>query len=726
MASSAWGIDIGNRALKAIKLVRTGEGLKVDEFEIIEHETVLSNSGDNREALIQAAITNFTQRHQTKGIPVSISVSGQQSFARFIKLPPVEEKKIPEIVRFEAIQQIPFPLDDVEWSFQLFRDPANPEVEVGIFAMRRELVNSIIKNFTDHDLNVQVVQMSPLAVYNAMYADQRLAGTTMIIDMGAENTDLIIADGETVWLRSIPIGGNNFTETLVKAFKINFAKAEDLKRNASASKYARQIFQAMRPVFADLVAEIQRSIGFYASVHRESRIQKIIALGGTFRLPGLQKYLQQNLQLEVDRIDALSAGAPSDPKLAAAFNENLLSMVGAYGLAIQALGGAKIESSLLPQAIQRAKAWREKTKWFAAAAALFCVGTGIAYGSLWLRDTQSKSEAAVNDQQYINGVKSKATALDSQWSEIEQFGSAERQNITNITGLLDYHTLWPHLLVDIYNSVPTPQPELLSNNPDIIKKIPRDQRKQILLDSITTTRYVSDLNPILADPDFSKYGADNAAMPAPAVAGATPDPAAAAAAAAGPRRGFLITIVGTTPNAQGATFVYDTMVTNLLKITPKPNQKMLYAIAKAGVVYTTRVGDSQTRMAAMQAAANAAHAVGSAGPSFAPRGGDVGPEDGGGGGAGGFPGAPGVAAAPGQPNPYVDRITGEDIQNDREFKILLAVVLDPAVPPEAPATQPADASAAPATPAAETPGVAPAPSAAPTAPATTVPPAPAQ
>src|SRR5207253_10733120 len=116
-----------------------------------------------------------------------------------------------------------------------------------------------------------------------------------------ENADLIIADGESVWLRSVPIGGNNFTEALVKSFKLNFAKAEELKRNAQTSKYARQIFQAMRPIFADLVAEIQRSTGFYSSVHRDSRIKKVLSLGGTFKLPGLQKYLQQNLQLDVER-----------------------------------------------------------------------------------------------------------------------------------------------------------------------------------------------------------------------------------------------------------------------------------------------------------------------------------------------------------------------------------------------------------------------------------------
>ena len=238
----AWGIDIGNRALKAIKLVRDGDSLRVDDFDVIEHETVLSNSGDNRETFINNALTQFVQRHPMKGGAVSIGVSGQSSFARFIKLPPVEPKKIPEIVRFEAIQQIPFPLDDVEWSYQLFQSADTPDVEVGIFAMRKELIGQHIKYFTDADLNVQVVQMNPLAVYNAMTFDNRIDGTTMIIDLGAENADLIITEGESIWLRSIPIGGNNFTEALVKSFKLNFAKAEELKRNAQTSKYARQIF----------------------------------------------------------------------------------------------------------------------------------------------------------------------------------------------------------------------------------------------------------------------------------------------------------------------------------------------------------------------------------------------------------------------------------------------------------------------------------------------------
>ena len=146
MPNAAWGIDLGNRALKAVKLVREGNRLRVDDFEVIEHDQILSVAGDNKESMLQSALANFLSRRQIKGIPVGVAVSGQQSFARFIKLPPVEPRKIPEIVKFEAIQQIPFPLDDVEWSYQLFTEKDNPDVEVGIFAIKKDLVNRQIRS----------------------------------------------------------------------------------------------------------------------------------------------------------------------------------------------------------------------------------------------------------------------------------------------------------------------------------------------------------------------------------------------------------------------------------------------------------------------------------------------------------------------------------------------------------------------------------------------------
>jgi type IV pilus assembly protein PilM len=714
MASArfAWGIDVGNRALKAVKLVREGDRLRVDDFEVIEYEQVLSNAGDNRDALIQAAVAQFVQKHGTRGGVASIGVSGQSSFARFIKLPPVERKKIPEIVKFEAIQQIPFPLDDVEWSYQLFETPDSPDIEVGIFAMRRELINQQMRFFTEADLNVQVVQMNPLAVYNAMYYDGQVDGTTMIIDMGAENTDLIIADGESVWLRSIPIGGNNFTESLVKAFKLNFQKAEEMKRNASTSKYARQIFQAMRPIFADLVAEVQRSIGFYASTHRDSRITKIVASGGTFRLPGLQKYLQQNLQLNVQVLDGFSAGAPADGKQAAAFNENLLSLGAAYGLAVQAMGDGKINSSLLPASIRRAKMWKEKTKWFAAAAALFLVGTGIAYGRAYYEDMKAHSSSSQEKLSQVGRIRSDAERLDREWTAIEQAGTGERTQIANYQGLLQYRNLWPNILLDVQRSLPKPQQEVLSGKRDLIAKVPRGDRNQIVIDSINS-HYYPDLKSVLAMPNngwTSFAPTPEQPMGNPQI----PQGVDASALGPDPMRGFLVTIVCTTPNKGGYGYVAQTLVQALEKI--KPGQPGFgnrnFYVQRAQIVNATRLDRLPNRLAELDRALQTIRTGQGSQSGGYPGGGGMGPGgapedmsmiDMGGAPAGVLPGGP--VGSPTQPalppdqNPYLDRVTGEDVRQDTEVRLVAAIVLDPpaALPTTAPAatTDPAAATTPP-------------------------------
>ena len=214
-----------------------------------------------------------------------VSVPGQNSFARFIKLPPVESKRIAEIVRFEAMQQIPFDINDVEWDWQVFQAGGGPELEVGIFAIKRDLVEQALDPFLATNCSVQMVQMAPMGLYNFLHYDQkRLASESnteaiIAIDIGADNTDLVIADGARVWQRSIPIGGNQFTEAVRKAFRLSFAKAEAIKRTANTSKYARQIFQAMRSVFADLAAEIQRSLGFYGSTNRDVQFREVLASG---------------------------------------------------------------------------------------------------------------------------------------------------------------------------------------------------------------------------------------------------------------------------------------------------------------------------------------------------------------------------------------------------------------------------------------------------------------
>ncbi|MFN4242995.1 MAG: type IV pilus assembly protein PilM [Tepidisphaerales bacterium] len=525
MASSrnAWGIDVGNRALKAVRLSRDGDGFRIDDLELIEHEVPLSQSGDNREELVNRALAEFVSRHKTGSTPVGISVSGKQSFARFISLPPVEEKKIPEIVRFEAIQQIPFTLDDVEWSYQLFRQKAaggdaaaagEEEVQVGLFAMRKEAVNRYVAAFTDLNLNVQAVQMSAMALYNAMHFDGLLNETTLLVDVGADMTDLVVADGELLWHRSVPFGGNAFTEALMRALKSDFAHAEQEKRNAATSKYARQYFQAMRPVFTDLVAEIQRSVGFYVSQHKNSKVAKVIAAGGTMKLPGLQKFLHQNLNMPVVRVETFSATPPSDARLADLLKEEAGAFATAYGLAVQTLGEGKVVSSLLPGHIRREQVWREKAKWFAASAALFVAGAGVAVAGAYL--PWRAYEGQEEDRQRVAQVLREAQALDQEWSSIETGGESARALIRNVRSLTQDRTVWPKVVEAVRAAVP-PVPRFANDaeRERYVAAKPRNERNVVRLEGWQSV-YLADVGPLLGDTRRARFATE-----APVVAATT-------------------------------------------------------------------------------------------------------------------------------------------------------------------------------------------------------------
>jgi len=146
---SVWGIDVGQCGLKAIKLREVEGELRVESLEIIEHEKILSQPDADRDQLVRGALEQFLSRHNLSNCTVAVAVPGQSSFTRFVKLPPVEGSRVPEIVRFEAEQQIPFSINDVHWRWQTFQDPDSPDVEVGIFAMKRVDVADALHYFAD-------------------------------------------------------------------------------------------------------------------------------------------------------------------------------------------------------------------------------------------------------------------------------------------------------------------------------------------------------------------------------------------------------------------------------------------------------------------------------------------------------------------------------------------------------------------------------------------------
>src|SRR3954464_2851275 len=174
--AGVWGIDVGLCALKALRLENVEGQLTATAFDYVEHPKILSQPDADPDQLIREALEKFLSRNDLRGDVVAISVPGQSGLARFVKLPPVEEKKITDIVKFEAKQQIPFNLDEVVWDYQKIgagtvADGYALDTEIGLFAIKRDMVNRYLQHFKDLDVDVHVVQMAPLALCNFVAYD---------------------------------------------------------------------------------------------------------------------------------------------------------------------------------------------------------------------------------------------------------------------------------------------------------------------------------------------------------------------------------------------------------------------------------------------------------------------------------------------------------------------------------------------------------------------------
>ncbi len=419
-----WGLDIGQNALKAVKARRVGDLVEVLAFEHIEYRE--PPSGGDNSAAIREVLQTFLSRNDIENTGFAVSIAaGRSALIRFIKLPPVDRRKVPDIVRYEATQQIPFPLEDVIWDYQLVEREYEPgeELEVGIFAMRREAIFSFLSNLMVTGIEVDNIQLSAAAVYNCIrYDSSAIDGAILGVDIGAENTNLIIVDGNNVWTRSLPIGGNDFTRAVATKYGLEFEQAETLKRGMARSKKAQEIFEAIRPSLRSLMDEIQRSVGYYRSLHKGSKFAKLVGFGAGFKMFGVKRFMETGLAYPVEvfgRTNNISVNAALNLQL---FKKSAPAFGAALGLVVQALGLGGLNTNLMPPQILRERLLKSKRPMLMGAAAMLA-GAAVLYAGIAFLQPTAYSIDADPQVREINA----ATKVNKEYIELMKIGGVRKQ-----------------------------------------------------------------------------------------------------------------------------------------------------------------------------------------------------------------------------------------------------------------------------------------------------------
>ena len=362
---------------------------------------------------------------RSKGIkpgPMVLSLSGQTVFPRFAKFPAVgDAAKLDQLVGYEIEQNVPFPIDEIVSDCQFLGTTPEGDKAALIVAAKLEGVRAVTETAQSVGMKPTIVDVSPIAVCNALrFANPKLSGCTVILDIGAKTTNLIILEDEKIYNRSIPVAGNAITKDIAQAFGCSLEEAEQLKIERGyvslggvtedEDEVSDQVSKIVRNVLTRLHVEVSRSINFYRSQQGGSAPSQLFLTGGTVRLPQLAEFFMESLQVSVDFLNPF-AGVAVGPRVNADELENdAFTMAESVGLALRETDLASIQLNLMPpELVEQARTIR-RIPFIAVGALTFLAALGAA----WYAESHLKDVAAAELElvQAKNAqLKSKEAAL---------------------------------------------------------------------------------------------------------------------------------------------------------------------------------------------------------------------------------------------------------------------------------------------------------------------------
>jgi type IV pilus assembly protein PilM len=353
-------VDLGTSTLKFAEFaIGRGGALTMLHFGVAELG-LDPNKEEERAKFITPTLSKLFREHRVKPAgEVLLSISGQSVFMRFVKLPPVEPAQIEQVVKFEAQQNVPFPIDEVTWDYQMMptRTTAN-EAEAVIVAIKKEVIEAEVEAVERVGVKVKQVDVAPFALLNAFrYSELQTGECTMIIDMGARSTNLVFVEKSSFWIRNIPIAGNQISQSICNEMQEPFTAAETLKKGKGFVSLggvyadpddadAARISKLIRSTMTRLHVDINRSIAFYRTTLNGAPPKRVFLTGGSSQLPYLDLFIADKLNLPIAYFNPLR-----NVSLGATLNKNELQQNSCYagelvGLALRATGSSPAEVAL--------------------------------------------------------------------------------------------------------------------------------------------------------------------------------------------------------------------------------------------------------------------------------------------------------------------------------------------------------------------------------------------
>ncbi len=446
-------LDIGASKLVLAEFQATKSGVP----QLIDYAVGKLDIGSDWEAdtsaYIVSTIREMMREHRMKPAPLAMSVSGQAVFPRYVKLPPVGRDKIMQMVHYEAEQNVPFPIDEVVWDYQLVSGIGTDELNVMLVAAKIESIKRLTDCVQAAGLEPEIVDVAPMALYNAVrYNYPGLEGCTMVLDIGARSSNLIFVEENRIFSRSIPVAGNAATQELMKEFGVGYEEAEELKRQhgfvalggvyaGPENKVADRVSRIVRGVVTRLHAEVSRSINFYRSQQGGNPPSRVFLAGGSSVLPHMDTFFREKLKVPVEALNPF-ANIPVSPGVNQERITGDIQVLGEVaGLALRRSLTCPVEISLLPPDIVARKTMRRRQPFFAMAA-LGMVLVMLCWWIYFLRMREMLGERVTKVEERVGGLNVQAGRLQG----VRKASEGVQAKADTLASVIRMRTVWLDML----------------------------------------------------------------------------------------------------------------------------------------------------------------------------------------------------------------------------------------------------------------------------------------
>ena len=224
-------LDIGSNSIKVVQLNNSKRGWELKKLAIsyLPPEAIVDGSIIDS-MTVTNAVSELLKENKIKAVDAVSALTGHSVIIRKIVLPAMTEEELGESIQWEAEQYIPFPISDVFLDFQILgEDPESQgQMEVMLVAVKKDVINDYTNVIKEADLNPVIMDVDAFAVENMMEINYTVApGENLaMVNIGASVTTIsVISGGMTVFTRSVPVGGNQFSEELQREFNISYQDA---------------------------------------------------------------------------------------------------------------------------------------------------------------------------------------------------------------------------------------------------------------------------------------------------------------------------------------------------------------------------------------------------------------------------------------------------------------------------------------------------------------------